>query len=76
MFFSEINCKKSLITNTTLKTIHQLSCFVGHPVVVLTECQGTYKHYFTKYTKKVTLYILMIKLYNLIFLFVFKTVLN
>ena len=35
--FTEINCKKSYKTNTgswkkTLKTIHQLSCFVGHPV--------------------------------------------
>ena len=32
---NEINCKKSSITNTALwklKTIHQLSCFVGHPV--------------------------------------------
>ena len=36
--FTEINCKKSCKTNTvswkkTLKTIHQLSCFVGHPVI-------------------------------------------
>ena len=38
--FNEINCKKSEITNTvpwktTLKTIHQLSCFLRHPVSIV-----------------------------------------
>ena len=35
-FFDEIKCKKFLIFNSiwkkTFKTIHQLSCFLGHPV--------------------------------------------
>ena len=36
-FFKEINCKKvfniqNSVWKKTFKTIHQLSCFVGHPV--------------------------------------------
>ena len=32
-FFNKINCKKSLWINTAYgRTIHKLSCFMGHPV--------------------------------------------